>query len=164
MDSSPETPLHVTVENYRQLLDSMYDVHALSKEFADVPAGEKVSFAYDMLLNDIDLPCINLDSTKSSTEASHYRVNGNKAFSRKQDIEALKLYTASIAYAPTGSEELALAYANRSAVCFKLGKFDSCVADIDRALVENYPEALKPKLYDRREKCNVHTYNLYHFV
>jgi hypothetical protein len=53
-----------------------------------------------------------------------YRDKGNKAYQRKQNYEAIKLYTESLQYAESGSnsETLALAFANRSAVLLAQGK------------------------------------------
>lgn len=68
-------------------------------------------------------------------------------------VEALKLYTKSIAYAPYPSEQLALAYANRSAVLIKLHKYKLCIQDIDRTLALAYPNNLRAKLYVRKVEC-----------
>lgn len=62
-------------------------------------------------------------------------------------------YTLSISLAPASSEELALAYGNRSAVLFHLSKFDDCVQDIDRALSITKSNILKTKLLCRKAKC-----------
>lgn len=50
------------------------------------------------------------------------------------EIEALKLYTASVATAPLHSEELALAYANRAAVLFQKERYGSALVYINRVL------------------------------
>ncbi|XP_012286362.1 SET and MYND domain-containing protein 4 isoform X2 [Orussus abietinus] len=51
------------------------------------------------------------------------------------------------------SKELALAYANRSAVLFRFKKYKESLGDIDRALDLDYPDHLKPKLLLRKGVC-----------
>ena len=61
-----------------------------------------------------------------------YREKGNKAYQKKQNYEAIELYTESLQYAEAGSnsETLALAFANRSAVLLAQGKN----SDVEAAL------------------------------
>lgn len=98
------------------------------------------------------LPQLRNKSVKSTTAAAELRRRGNLAFGAKNYSAALKWYTESIAFAPTGSQELAFAYANRSAVLISVGKQLECLLDINRAFKENYPEAGKQKLIDRKNK------------
>lgn len=93
-----------------------------------------------------------LKSSKSAAKAAELRVRGNVAFQSQKYSDALKLYTESIAVAPVGSQELAYAYANRSAVLMKMEKHLECLLDINRAIEEDYPEVRKQKLIDRRNK------------
>lgn len=91
--------------------------------------------------------------SKSNMDAVRFRNFGNKLYSSKDDFTALLLYTRSVAWAAEDSEELALAYANRSAVLFRLCKYDSCLLDVNRALAGQYPENLRPKLRERKRQC-----------
>lgn len=125
----------------------------LGELFNALPTDKKISFTYDLLKCDNILPCFTNNYTKSTLQATKYRNLGNRAFGLKKDIDALKCYTSSIAASPIGSKELALAYANRSAVLFKLNKFSSSLLDANRALKNNYPESLKPKVYNRKKEC-----------
>ena len=50
-------------------------------------------------------------------------------------------------------EELALAYANRSAILIELGQPQEALEDITLALDLKYPERLMPKLMKRKVKC-----------
>lgn len=43
-----------------------------------------------------------------------------------------------------------MAYANRSAALYRLGKFEDCIADIERALNLPYPKNLRPKIIARK--------------
>lgn len=106
---------------------------------------------YDVVPNLTGVP-------KNAKESEKLREEGNKVFVRgtlnnMTCINALKLYTKSIAFAPYPSEQLALGYANRSAVLFKLGLYLECIQDIDRALALNYPDNLRAKLYLRKTEC-----------
>ncbi|KAF4529772.1 hypothetical protein B566_EDAN018037 [Ephemera danica] len=69
-------------------------------------------------------------------------------------MKALKLYTQSIARAPTNSTELALAYANRSAVLRSMKKCRECLVDIQRALNHGYPTDKSYKLLLREVQCH----------
>lgn len=81
------------------------------------------------------------------------REDGNRSFMSCQYYKAVQEYTESIVYAVDSSEELALAYANRSAALFNLEKFEECIRDIDRALSLKYPDRLKTKVYERKGLC-----------
>ena len=93
------------------------------------------------------------ESKKSTTEAVNLRNEGNVAFGAERNEEALECYTKSIAFAPDRSEELALAFGNRSAVLYRLQKYELCVLDVNRALNGRFPDRLKQKLLERRKQC-----------
>jgi len=57
--------------------------------------------------------------------------------------------------ADLGSQEYALALANRSAALYYLEEYDACITNIHYALAANYPKELVYKLYDREIKCLV---------
>ncbi|RZF43134.1 hypothetical protein LSTR_LSTR016923, partial [Laodelphax striatellus] len=97
---------------------------------------------------EVDEPCV-----KSACESEKLRNEGNSAFLKRQDLNAIQCYTSSAGYAPNESKELALSYANRSAVTFALKQFYDCLKDIDRALDGHYPDNLRYKLYERKGKC-----------
>ena len=117
--------------------------------------SENISTLYHFLLEKHLVPEYKNRAGKSLEASNDCRNRGNVAFKTKRDTDALKLYTESIALAPIGSQEQALAYANRSAVLFHLDKFTSALVDVNRALKMNYPEELMPKLLVRKEKCTV---------
>lgn len=64
----------------------------------------------------------------------------------------IEMYTASIAY---GSDDktLAIGFANRAAVLFKVNRFQECLDDIDRALKLKYPTKWEPKLLTLKANC-----------
>ncbi|XP_064096337.1 SET and MYND domain-containing protein 4-like [Macrobrachium nipponense] len=106
------------------------------------------------------------------------REQGNKFYKLGNFDEALKLYNLGILLAPhpklpftskngqngdggkngdeKGSsdfESLALGYANRSAIFFSLKDYKRCLVDIDLALKYGYPNHLRSKLIERKERC-----------
>lgn len=118
---------------------------------------ERIKFVFNLMHQFKIFPKtgnINKDA-KVSEQTRHL---GNKMFTSscfdgKKSIEVLELYSQSIAFAPCNSKELSLAYANRSAVLLAIHKYVESIQDIDRALLLNYPDNLKPKLYVRKIEC-----------
>ncbi|XP_063597194.1 SET and MYND domain-containing protein 4-like [Penaeus indicus] len=53
----------------------------------------------------------------------------------------------------TEYRELALGYANRSAVLYELQQYEECIRDINLALKYGYPKSSREKLMKRRTKC-----------
>lgn len=94
---------------------------------------------------------------KCNQLSKEYREEGNEIFKSARDDKrmevSLRLYTKSIAFAVSGSEAMALSYANRSAVLEKFHRPVESLEDIERALLNNYPDKLKPKLLFRRANC-----------
>lgn len=66
-------------------------------------------------------------------------------------MKAIECYNKAICFAETGSEELSLAFANRSAIYFGLHLYDACLKNIKIAKEAGYPKRLMRKL-DEREK------------
>lgn len=90
---------------------------------------------------------------KDNVKADHARAMGNALFHPKvkRYIEAVKRYNESISFSEKGSEARALAYANRSAVCYELHQYQECLDNIRLARESNYPARLVDKL-NKREK------------
>ncbi|KAL6259901.1 hypothetical protein P5V15_009812 [Pogonomyrmex californicus] len=118
---------------------------------------ERVVFTLNVM-KEYDIAPSATGMPKNAKESEKLREQGNKIFvkgilNNTTCIDVLKLYTKSIAFAPYPSEQLALGYANRSAVLFQLGLHSECIQDIDRALALNYPDNLRAKLYLRKTEC-----------
>jgi hypothetical protein len=103
---------------------------------------------------------------KDNEKSCEYRRQGNEEFRSKRFFDAIQKYNQSIRYADPRPDvlksekeqlevynELALAYANRSAVFFHLGEFGLCLHDIDQALHYGYPKRLRPRLIQRKLNC-----------
>ena len=97
---------------------------------------------------------------------------GNQVYQKNKLQEALDYYNQSICLAPHPPppnaflmhpvephdegythEELALGYANRSAVLFQLKEYELCIRDITRAFDNSYPNNLMYKLFERKARC-----------
>ncbi|XP_029038440.2 SET and MYND domain-containing protein 4-like isoform X2 [Osmia bicornis bicornis] len=128
------------------------------KKFKTLHSNEnRVKFFLKLMLNYGMIPQVCPDS-KNAEKSTELRKQGNEKYMSNSltnylCIDVLKLYTKSIAYAPCTSEELALAYANRSAVLKQIHKYKECIEDIDRALALPYPNNLRSKLYFRKIQC-----------
>ncbi|KAF7995907.1 hypothetical protein HCN44_007014 [Aphidius gifuensis] len=100
----------------------------------------------------------NNQGSKSVVDSIRWRTTGNTEYtatSKNEDYisKSIEAYTKSIVFAPVGSEELSLAYANRSAVLFRARLYEDCLLDIERALKSGYPDELKTKLFLRQSLC-----------
>lgn len=93
------------------------------------------------------------DCLKSVKRADQYRNEGNVHFQRGYFKEALTSYNKSICFAPPGSKELGLAYANRSAVYVEAKLFTKAIENIKLALENGYPEDKKANLDAREKRC-----------
>ncbi|XP_050094493.1 SET and MYND domain-containing protein 4 [Anopheles aquasalis] len=93
------------------------------------------------------------EDTKSEEKANAARAKGNSYFHPKvkRYIEAVKQYNESLCYSEPASEARAIAYANRSAVCYDLHRYEECLENIRLARVANYPERLADKLAKREQ-------------
>jgi tetratricopeptide (TPR) repeat protein len=134
-------------------------IHKLCSRKLDTPTisnAERIGIVKSMLSSAVDeeyakhIP--NMESKNKSLSLS-LRQEGNVAYQKQNHMKAHELYTQSIAAAPMDSEDLALAYANRSAALLKMGLFQECIIDIQHALRLGYPETLCFKLFLRLGQC-----------
>src|SRR5436190_12521854 len=101
------------------------NVEELRNRFAKLKTNqERIKFFLNVMLEyDTTLPTTG--RPKNAKKSEKLRNKGNAVFNEASDnmkyIEALKLYTKSIAFAPNDSEQLALGYAYRSEVLLRLG-------------------------------------------
>lgn len=90
---------------------------------------------------------------KSDQLAAGFRAEGNKFYSERKFFDALVKYNESLCHAVKGSENLGLAYANRSAVFFEMRLFNNSLRNIELAKVHSYPSESFEIIEKRREKC-----------
>lgn len=108
---------------------------------------------YEHMKYSNQFPTKPLEPMKSSALSLKFRNEGNAAYCQKNDSKAIVFYTRSISVALPDSEELAIAFANRSAVLFRRKDYVHCFVDIKRALNGKYPESMRPKLAIRKKRC-----------
>ncbi|XP_008551286.1 SET and MYND domain-containing protein DDB_G0273589 [Microplitis demolitor] len=118
-----------------------------------VTAEEKIKFAMIFLQDHEELLTIKHHQEKSSEKALEKINKANKHISTLHYKSLLKLYTEALAYAPENSEEMAKAYANRSAVLCNQRLYQQSLIDVGFALKIGYPDNLKAKLYVRQAKA-----------
>lgn len=92
-------------------------------------------------------------AVKNEEQSLEKRKEGNKYFGRGQWIDALELYNQCLCLAKKGSENISLAYANRSACFFKMKRYDECLKDIELAKKTGYPAGLMQKIDQRKIDC-----------
>ena len=97
-------------------------------------------------------------SMKDPIKSMKVREIGNELLRRSNhnaDVheEIWTMYTKSIALAPLNSEELAVAYGNRSYILLHFTKYEGCIQDIDRALDITKSDVLRIKLLCRKMTC-----------
>ncbi|XP_039438234.1 uncharacterized protein LOC120419575 [Culex pipiens pallens] len=97
----------------------------------------------------LDVP----EQSKRNRKAAQMRQDGNRLYVAKKFDDALLKYNESICFAEAGSDQLAMGYANRSAVYFEQGEFEFALANIALAKRHKYPENLMPKLVAREHNC-----------
>ena len=90
---------------------------------------------------------------KSNQKSDDRRAEGNQFYAQKNFYDALLKYNESLCCAEAESENLGLAYANRSAVYFEMKLYDKCLLNIDMAKRNRYPEKNFEILQKREEKC-----------
>lgn len=90
---------------------------------------------------------------KCDATSMSYRAQGNGAFSVRSWWIAMELYNDALRYAQTGSPNISLALANRSACFFHLKMYKECLIDIELAKEFGYPDNLMWKLVQRKQDC-----------
>jgi SET and MYND domain-containing protein 4 len=90
---------------------------------------------------------------KSDAKAEKLRAEANRHYVQKDFYDALLKYNESLCFAEAESENMGLAYANRSAVYIEMRLFDKCLRNIELAKLNHYPEKNLEILNKRASKC-----------
>lgn len=94
---------------------------------------------------------------KDAVRSKKARCEGNKLYKKCHTMDdyydLFKSYNESIAYAPNKSEEMALSYANRAMVMFRLKYYTECLADINRAVAAKCPDDSMANLLIKKVRC-----------
>lgn len=123
--------------------------------------ADKVRFIEELLIQYDCIPNIDPCHAKDNNRSKELRQEGNKLFGQGKAFEALELYNQSICWADSkdNGEELAIGYANRSAVYYKWKMFEICNQNIELANNAGYPKRLMDKLMKREMDCLEHINN-----
>lgn len=90
---------------------------------------------------------------KDNKKSEKFRLAGNKFYSQKKWFNALECYNKCICFATKGSEEMAIGYANRSAIYIELKRYKLCLENILLAKEQGIPDRLITKLNQREVDC-----------
>jgi len=96
---------------------------------------------------------VTMASNKDNAIADKLRNYGNTFFKQGRYFDALIKYNESLCRAETGSANIALAYANRSAVFMELKMYEKCLKNIQQAKDAGYPQGKIHNLNDRYERA-----------
>lgn len=108
----------------------------VSTQFSALNTNTKrIDFVYT-IIEDYDLYPAFIHDLKYDEDAIKLRQEGNLMFKHKKITEAIELYSRSALNAICNSEQLALAYANRSAALFEIGCFEECL-EVSLSLVSH---------------------------
>lgn len=120
----------------------------------DVPLTKLYMAKYEeMSARDYENRASRFEYQKNEFLATSRREAGKKLYAERKYVEAMQEFNITLLSAPRWSDEIGLAYANRSACFFQLNMFQECLADIKMAKRSNYPVHLMNKLDARASKC-----------
>lgn len=134
----------------------------ISKHFKQCKTNaDKVKLVENLLVEYDRIPKSDLRHAKDNNRSKILRQRGNNFFAQGKAFDALELYNKSICWADTkeSSDELAISYANRSAVYFKWKMYELCHQNIELAKEAGYPKRLMDKLHKRETDCLDHINN-----
>lgn len=94
-----------------------------------------------------------MTSSKCNASSDQFREEGNSLYRNGEFFEALVAYNKSLCCAETGSQQVPLAYACRSAVYFQARNYEKCLENIKLARESGCEVEKLPKLNEREEKC-----------
>lgn len=102
-----------------------------------------------------DAECRNRNKShkKSNEQSIHYRRCGDDEFRLEKWSNAMDLYNQSLCLAENESENIGMAYAQRSACFFHLQKYNEALIDIELAKSANVSDDLMCELNQRKNEC-----------
>lgn len=143
-------------DNLINTLTKSHLILPISKAFnACETNADKVKLIEELLVKYDCIPKKDAQRAKDNKRSKELRQQGNILFAQGKAFDALELYNQSICWAASkdNSEELAIGYANRSAVYYKWKMFEICQQNIELAKNTGYPKRLMDKLMKRETDC-----------
>lgn len=109
---------------------------------------------YEYLQGFEEIPEEATQNAKCNKMSKKLRLEGNQLFQHDPDLsKSLEFYNQSICWAEDTGDEMAIGFANRSAVYFEWKMYDLCIENIELAVNARLPERLIDKLNARRADC-----------
>ncbi|XP_019874843.2 SET and MYND domain-containing protein 4 [Aethina tumida] len=150
--NKPASMVEVQQALLRHLIEAQ-KVKDVSQQFSVLDSNhERVNFVLELVEQYQLFPQFVADE-KNEEASNKLRQKGNEMYKLHFYKQAIEFYTQSIAMAEEKTEAFAVALANRSAVLFEIKLYAECIQDINIALENGYPENLKSKILQRKEKA-----------
>lgn len=92
-------------------------------------------------------------SKKDDAFSTKLRNMGNDHYQQQQWCIAMEMYNGCLRYATGESNNISLAYANRSSCFLQMKMYEQCLVDIELAVEANYPMEKLRKLNNRKATC-----------
>ena len=152
----PQTDVYDYTDKLIELLSKEKKIVDISCEFKKINEnGDRVRYLTVLLktYNLIGDDGVQLKLGKSSIIAESCRSEGNKFYTKRKFVDALKCYNQSLCFAELGTSDWGLVYANKSAVYFELKIFLKSLENIELAKKNWYPAENFGKLSKRKAMC-----------
>lgn len=126
-------------------------------DYNEIPDEEKLTIILKfMKCCSAEVPRMKIEK-KSAYDCSIWFNAANNIYSHCSDernlSEACQMYNRCIAFAPPNSPELAHAYANKSAVLYRLKKYEGCLEAVNTRLQFKSTKDWKIKMFLRKAQC-----------
>ncbi len=92
-------------------------------------------------------------SQKNNQRSTELRNAGNEFFLSRNSFDAIRHYNQSLCFADIGSENIPLAYVNRSVCFLRLKMHDKAFRDIELAKAANLPDRMRSKVQQIEKDC-----------
>lgn len=138
--------------NIKTKMNNLWKKETNGSSFVNIFANVNKN-PFEKMLAQLSIGVAVNQNQKNNKTSTKLRQSGNEKFAEKNWRLAMKYYNLSLRYAEIGTDNVALAYANRSNCFLKLGMFDKCIIDVELARKANYPKDKMSKLEERRAYC-----------
>uniref|UniRef100_A0A1Q3EVT7 SET and MYND domain-containing protein 4 n=1 Tax=Culex tarsalis TaxID=7177 RepID=A0A1Q3EVT7_CULTA len=125
----------------------------LSRMLSEIPSDADIEAYRDMVLAHEEEVVDVVEIAKSDAKAEQLRKAGNRLYHARKYKEALGKYNEAICYAESDSEQLAICYANRSAIYYEQEEYELALLNMALTKAQNCPEMIRSKL-DVREQSS----------
>lgn len=129
-------------------MNNLWKKETATAEYVDIFASVKGlcfnSFYFDLLKTK--------QTQKDNRRSIEWRKKGHEFFRQENWLEAMSCYNHSLCSAVVGSENVALAYLNRSVCFFNMRLYNEALADIELTKTANLPDRLIPRMEQVKNK------------